>query len=51
MSKDVQEIVSRFWASYQSREDELSAEELAQIAEDARQCAALAPPEPACMKW
>lgn len=51
MSKDVQEAVSRFWASYQPREDEPSAEELAQIAEDARQCAASAPPEPACVEW
>ena len=28
MSKDVQEAVSRFWASYQPREDEPSAAEL-----------------------
>lgn len=51
MSKDVQEVVSRFWASYQPREDEPSAEKLAQIAEDARQRAASAPPEPACVEW
>lgn len=51
MSKDVQEAISRFWASYQPREDEPSADELAQIAEDARQRAASAPPEPACVEW
>ena len=51
MNADVQEFVSRFWASYQPRADEPSAEELAQIAEDARQRAALAPPEPACAEW
>lgn len=51
MSKDVQEIVSRFLASYQPRADESSAEELAQIAEAARLCTALAPPEPACVEW
>lgn len=51
MSENVQEFVSRFWASYQPREDEPSADELAQIAEDARQRAASAPPEPACIEW
>ncbi|MEI7282213.1 antitoxin VbhA family protein [Pectobacterium atrosepticum] len=51
MSKDVREIISRFWASYQPREDEPSAEELAQVAEDARQRAAAVPPEPACVEW
>lgn len=50
MSKDVQEIVSRFWASYQPREGEPSAEELAQIAEDARQSLELAPPLD-CVEW
>lgn len=50
MSKDVQEVVSRFWASYQSREDEPSAAELAQISEDARQSLELAPPSD-CVEW
>lgn len=52
MSKDVQDVVSRFWASYQPRKDEPRAEELAQIADAARQRAASAPlEEPACVEW
>lgn len=51
MSKDVREAVSRFWDSYQPREEEPSADELAQIAEDSRQRAPSAPPEPACVEW
>lgn len=51
MNKGVQEAVSRFWASYQPDEGALSAEELAQIAEDARQRAGSAPLEPDCLKW
>ena len=50
MSKDVQEVVSRFWASYQPREDKPSAAELAQISEDARQSLELAPPSD-CVEW
>jgi hypothetical protein len=50
MSTDVQEVVSRFWASYSPSEDELSAGELSQIAEDARQSLELDPPS-ACVKW
>lgn len=50
MSKYVQEFVSRFFASYQPREGEPSAEELAQISEDARQSLELDPPS-ACVEW
>lgn len=50
MSEDVQEIVSRFWASYQPRDDEPSAAELAKISEDARQSLELAPPSD-CVQW
>lgn len=50
MSKDVQEVVSRFWASYQHREGEPSAEELAKISEDARQSLELNPPLN-CVEW
>lgn len=50
MSKNVEEVVSRFFASYQSRESEPSAEELAQISENARQSLELAPPL-ACVEW
>ena len=50
MSKDVQEAVSRFWASYQPREDEPSAAELVKTSEDARQSLELAPPSD-CVEW
>ena len=50
MSKDVQEAVSRFWASYQPREDEPSAVELVKTSEDARQSLELAPPSD-CVEW
>ena len=50
MSKDVQEAVSRFWASYQPREDEPSAAELMKTSEDARQSLELAPPSD-CVEW
>lgn len=50
MSKDVQELVSRFWASYQSGEDKQSAAELVKISEDARQLLELAPPLD-CVEW
>lgn len=50
MSKDVQEVVSRFWSSYHPREDEPSASELAQISEDARQSLELSPPSD-CVEW
>lgn len=47
---DVEEIVSRFFASSQPREREQSAEELAQISEDARQSLELDPPSD-CVEW
>ena len=50
MSKDVREIISRFWASYQPREDEPSAAELMKTSEDARQSLELAPPSD-CVEW
>ena len=50
MSKDVQEAVSRFWASYQPREDEPSTAELVKTSEDARQSLELAPPSD-CVEW
>ena len=50
MNADVQEFVSRFWASYQPGEEEPSAAELAQISEDARQSLDLAPPSD-CVEW
>jgi hypothetical protein len=50
MSESVQEIVSRFWASYQPREDEPSAAELVKTSEEARQSLELAPPSD-CVEW
>lgn len=50
MSNDVQEVVSRFFASYQPRDDAPSAEELAQISEDSRQSLELNPPTD-CVDW
>ena len=50
MSKDVQEIVSRFWASYHPPEDAPGAAELVKISEDARQSLELAPPSD-CVEW
>lgn len=50
MSKDVQEAVSRFWASYQPCEDEPSAVGLVKTSEDARQSLELAPPSD-CVEW
>lgn len=50
IDKDVQEVVSRFWASYQPGEDEPSAAELAQISEYAQQSLELAPPSD-CVEW
>ena len=50
MSKDVQEAVSRFWASYQPREDEPSTADLVKISEEARQSLELAPPSD-CVDW
>lgn len=51
MSKDVREVVSRFWAYYQLCEDAPSTQELTQTAEGSRQRAASTPPEPACEEW
>lgn len=45
------EMVNRFWASYTPRQDEPSAAEFKQIAEEERQLAALGPLEPACLEW
>lgn len=50
MSKDVEEVVSRFFSSCRPREDEPSAAELAKISEDARQSLELAPPSD-CVEW
>lgn len=51
MSNVVQEIVSRFWASYQSDEDVPGLAEPVQRAEDTQQHTVSAPLEPACLKW
>jgi len=51
MGEEVQELVSRFWASYQSSQGEPNAEELGQVSDDARQCAASDAPELACVAW
>lgn len=51
MSKDVEEVVSRFFASCRPRDDEPSAAELAKISEDARQSLELAPPSDGVEWW
>ena len=50
MRDEVEAVVGRFFASYKPSEDEPSAEELAQISEDARQSLELDPPS-ACVEW
>ena len=50
IDKDVQEVVSRFFASYKPSEAEPSAEELAQTSEEARQSLELDPPIN-CVEW
>lgn len=50
IDKDVQEVVSRFFASYKPSEAEPSAEELAQTSEEARQSLEL-DPSINCMEW
>jgi len=51
MGEEVQELVNRFWASYRPSQGEPGEEELGQVSEDTRQCAASGSPEPACVAW
>jgi hypothetical protein len=51
MGEEVQELVSRFWASYQASRGEPNVEELGNISEDARRRATSDSSEPACVAW